>query len=158
MADAETSQPMALLTRREAAAILGVSMRTVSRRISDGTLETRLRSNGVRGILWSSVMALRDADTPATETTSRDQSNATDVAQDVVSLAVAYGRLAQAVRTHLDAGWTARRRTRDELRTALEEVSTMVPLGEVVGGDAKALPAPPPNPSTEVLERPETAP
>jgi hypothetical protein len=135
-----------LLTRREAAA-----MRTVSRRIEAGTLNTAYRSSGQRGIVAASVTALLEADaTLATEALGGSQSSATTPAPDAVAVAVAYGVLAQAVRAHLDAGLLNRRATREQLRDALERsAGAVAPMLEAGGSldTLLALPAVPPAPS-----------
>ena len=144
--DPMESEP--LLTRREVAAILSCSMRTVSRRIEDGTLRTAYRSNGQRGILPASVEALGKADqTPATDDLGGSQSYATDTVPQAMALAAAYGALAQAVMVHLDAGILSRRATREQLREALERSSASVePLlqsGGAVETPVTMLEAPP---------------
>lgn len=140
-----------LLTRREAAALLGCSMRTVSRRIDDGTLKTAYRSNGQRGIVAASVGAMLEADqTAATTALGGSQSSATRPVPDGTAAAVAYGVLAQAVRAHLDAGLLSRRATREQLRDALERSADAVaPMFEAGGSldTLLALPAVPPAPS-----------
>ena len=143
MSTTDPAEVRQLLTRREAAAILGCSSRTISRRIADGTLETGLRSNGQRGVMASSVMALRDAETLATEPERVAQSSATPVATETVQVAMAYATLAQAVRGYLDAGWLARRGSRDQLRAALEEtMRTVAPVDALSApSEAPALPA-----------------
>jgi len=114
MDDIEVTGIQHLLTRREVASILGCSMRTVSRRIEDGTLQTGYRSNGQRGILPASVEALVKADqTTATDDLGGSQSYATDPLPQAMALAAAYGALAQAVMVHLDAGILTRRATRE---------------------------------------------
>lgn len=110
-------QPEQLLTRREAAAILGCSMRTVSRRIKDGTLETRYRSSGVPGIVPASVMALQEADT-ATEAEAHDY--ASSVAPPDLQLAARYAALWQASKAVTEAGLLGRRAAMQQLRAALE--------------------------------------
>jgi hypothetical protein len=123
--DPMQSEP--LLTRREVAAILSCSMRTVSRRIEDGTLRTAYRSNGQRGILAESVNALVMADqTLASDALGGSQGYATDPLPQAMALAAAYGALAQAVMVHLDAGILTRRATREQLRVALERSSASV--------------------------------
>ncbi len=116
-----------LLTRREVAAILNCSMRTVSRRIENGTLRTAYKSNGQRGILADSVNALVMAEqTSATDALGGSQSYAIDPLPQALALAAAYATLAQAVRGHLDAGLLGRRATREQLRVALERSSAAI--------------------------------
>jgi len=148
MDDIEVTGIQHLLTRREVASILGCSMRTVSRRIEDGTLQTGYRSNGQRGILPASVEALVKADqTTATDDLGGSQSYATDPLPQAMALAAAYGALAQAVMVHLDAGILTRRATREQLREALERSSASVePLlqsGGAVETPVTMLEAPP---------------
>lgn len=145
-----------LLTRREAAALLGCSMRTVSRRIDDGTLQTAYRSNGQRGIVAASVGAMLEADqTAATAALGGSQSSATPPVPDATATAVAYGVLAQAVRAHLDAGLLSRRATRDQLRDALERsaaaVAPMLEAGDNLDA-LLALPAAPTAPSETIRD------
>ena len=127
MDDIEVTGIQHLLTRREVASILGCSMRTVSRRIEDGKLETGYRSNGQRGILPASVEELVKADqTAAIDERDGSQSYARDPLPQALALAAAYATLAQAVKGHLDAGLLGRRATREQLREALEQSSTAV--------------------------------
>ena len=127
MDDIEVTGIQHLLTRREVASILGCSMRTVSRRIEDGTLQTGYRSNGQRGILPASVEALVMADqTVATDQLGGSQSYAVDPLPQALALAAAYATLAQAVKGHLDAGLFGRRATREQLRDALERSSAAI--------------------------------
>lgn len=132
-----------LLSRREAAALLGCSVRTVSRRISEGSLTTAYRANGQRGIIRASVMALRAADTLATDDVDVAQTSATAWPAEAVQLAVAHATLAQAVQAHLDAGFLARKQTRAQLRDALERSSDARAALEAVvsASSAPALPA-----------------
>ena len=144
--DPMQSEP--LLTRREVAAILSCSMRTVSRRIEDGTLRTAYRSNGQRGILADSVNALVMADqTLASDALGGSQSYAIDPLPQALALAAAYATLAQAVKGHLDAGLLGRRATREQLRDALERSSAaidpMLEQGSPTEAPTAMLEAPP---------------
>jgi hypothetical protein len=151
MVDQEQLPTDPLLTRREAATILGCSLRTISRRINDGSLSVAYRANGQRAILRSSVLALADRPTPATPEPDVAQPSATNGwTPEAVRVAVAYATLAQAVQGHLDAGWLARKSTREQLRDALERVSAdvaVVPLHptqllvDVIPEDEKAAAA-----------------
>ena len=148
MQDAYNVTVHQLLTRREAAALLGCSMRTVSRRIDDGTLQTGYRASGTRGIIRASVMAMAQAVPDAQQ---QAQHSATPPVPDATATAVAYGVLAQAVRAHLDAGLLSRRATRDQLRDALERsaaaVAPMLEAGDNLDA-LLALPAAPTAPSS----------
>jgi len=106
-----------LLTRREAAAILECSPRTISRRIKEGQLETAYRSSGVLGILRSSVMALKSVDTPPEPVA---QSSDTTLATPDVQLVATYAALWQASKAVTEAGLLGRRAALQQLRQALE--------------------------------------
>lgn len=148
MDDIEVTGIQHLLTRREVASILGCSMRTVSRRIENGTLQTGYRSNGQRGILPASVEALVMADqTAATDQLDGSQSYAVDPLPQALALAAAYATLAQAVKGHLDAGLLGRRATREQLRDALERSSAaidpMLEQGSPIEAPTALLESPP---------------
>lgn len=131
-----------LLTRREAAAILDCSMRTVSRRIEDGTLEVAYRSNGQRGIVPDSVARLAGSKGVATPDAAGSQTSATAWPTEAVQLAVGYATLAQAVRAHLGAGWLARSATRKQLEAVLEQQAAQLAALEQASGPQIALEPP----------------
>lgn len=139
-----------LLTRREAAAILGCSMRTVSRRIEDGTLEVAYRSNGQRGIVPDSVARLAGSKGAATPDAAGSQSYAAAWPAEAVQLAVGYATLAQAVRAHLGAGWLARSATRKQLEAVLQAQAAQLAALEQASGPQIAL-----EPPTAAPEPPE---
>lgn len=131
-----------LLTRREAAAILDCSMRTVSRRIEDGTLEVAYRSNGQRGIVPDSVARLAGSKGAATPNAAGSQTSAIAWPAEAVQLAVGYATLAQAVRAHLGAGWLARSATRKQLEAVLEQQAAQLAALEQASGPQIALEPP----------------
>lgn len=139
MIDGENVQTWQLVTRREAAAILGCSMRTVSRRVADGTLQTVRRPNGQRAIIYASVMALAGMDTAEVNVA---QPPVTAWPAEAVQLAVGYATLAQAVRAHLGAGWLARSATRKQLEAVLEQQAAQLAALEQASGPQIALEPP----------------
>jgi hypothetical protein len=132
-------QTWQLVTRREAAAILGCSMRTVSRRIADGSLQTARRPNGQRGVVYASVMALAGMDTGAVPVAHHP---GTAWPTEAVQLAVGYATLAQAVRAHLGAGWMARKSTRAQLEAVLNQQAAQLAALEQASGPQIALERP----------------
>lgn len=135
----EPEDVQATCTRAEAAAILGVSVRTVARMVKRGDLDMAYTPSGSRRILRASVIAVRDTVPPVTEGAHKgDSVPVTEYAR----LAMAYGALAQSVDAYLAAGILSRRSARSALRSALEAGSALQlqTEGDAPEGDAPALP------------------
>lgn len=132
-------EPDQILTRREAAAILECSTRTISRRIKEGQLETVYRSSGVPGVTLSSVMTLKGVDTPPIAVA---QSGDRDVATTDVALVATYAALWQASRAVTEAGLLGRRAAMQQLRQALDTMpnpQTGLATQEATTIEAKAV-------------------
>jgi hypothetical protein len=106
--------------------------------------------------VWSSVIEYQEqVKGAANDPGEAAPVGATGVAGEAVDLlaaygrlAMAYGRLSQAAQAHVDAGWTGRRRTREDLRQAVQDGAEImvsaegssVAAGEIPGQAPPSLP------------------
>lgn len=122
-----TETPPVTVTRADAAAMLGVSVRTIARMVNRGDLETAYTPGGQRRVLRASVEAYRnsvkDDKQPEPEAQRADTVPVTEYAR----LAAAYGALAQSVDAYLGAGFLGRRSARSALSDARAIGDTLFP-------------------------------
>ena len=130
---------MDTLTWREAAAIMGVSSRTVARMVKRGDLATTFTTTGQRRIIRESVMIAQEVRRTGDTTTAEGKAKVdTPLGIDTVMLAADYATLRQACHAVVTSGMFGRRAALAQLRDVLESAPDIRTPPEAPVGIAEA--------------------